>query len=841
MNKIITLVIITFTLNSCALSKAIYLGFGHQQIPDMPLSGERYNAENINGVFPDAVYIKTRTQTFNTYHYYMLHENRIWYKSIDPQAEPKNWILFAETGLPRTANSIIEISADADELTAFSAEGKIYAYRFDITIMLKANLWIDKHGWPDAEEFFLDQRTSKNLSWAIGRRNAHVQYHEDIFGNQHNWGITGISTIYMLLEDGQEICYGDSGLPGDFSRNFIGPERGAFKAVSLSASASTMFVINETGEMYTRLADFDTSGCDPMFFNYTYTPYKSEISGTNHLSAFSEWGLPSEDWRSQPRVPLTGKAAITRHITILQNGQGNSARELRIAGLNEEGKTGYWTKQIFDDSWEFIITPLYFFEDAVLASADTLDISVIGMRGQSLDKSYAGFWWNGNEREIGLEYRIPNFNILEGECDLIITRREESCVLKLHPLEMWTYHRRDYLPGRTGSPKIFLVTLEIPENAFESLNDEFKNILTAKFSAYHHKLFHYTIAASDNYIIFREFDQNDSLVFLTDGTISTYYSELHAGSYINNFGEVQRYFSQELMINENTVFTLETLTEKIALNRQFIGELEYKIRVLKWSQLTAFKINAGYIPAHYIISLTPLRFLDTPVRTITAFGEKIVLANSVYTDVTTSSRINLYEKIIEMLETRILCYNDLLRTGSSSGTAETKELTLPPWYSDDISDYWNIAGLPNAITGIFHAPAAANQSIQIPGSLSFVPQQTDKNVSGWFLAIGESNNFSVFLESHNSAKTIYSRRGVSPQERRLQLDCTLYINDGADNESERRIIERCLRPFASGSAGAASRGTSESVNVRITFDGRTLEIREHPARRANTLIFRGTL
>jgi len=836
MNKNLLLIVILISFNSCALSKAIYLGSGYPQSINMQFSSERYNVENINGIFPEAVYIKTRTQTFNTYHYYILYENRIWYKNINPLAEPVNWTLFAETGLPGNVRSIVEISADADELTAICEEGRIYAYRFDITIKLKANSWIDKHGWPTAEQLFFDSRTSKNLSWAVGRRNSHVQHYDDIFGNQHNWGGFGISTIYVLLEDGQEICYSDPGLPSDFSRNFSGPERGAFKAVSLSVSASTMFVINEAGEMYTRLADFDTAGYNPMIFQYTYTPFTSDLTGDSFFSVLNEWGLPGEDWKYQPRIPLEGKAAITRFITILQNGHGNSARELRVAGLNEEGETGYWRKQIFDKTWEFIKAPLYFNEDAILVNANNFETDANGERGQSLDKSYSGFRWNGNEKEIELEYQIPNFNILEGDCYLIITRQNESCTLKLHPLEMWTYHKRDYLPGRTGSPKILLVTLEIPDNVFELISDEFRNILTAKFGMYHHKLFHYIMAASNSYIIFREFNDDNSLIFLTDGTISTHYSQLHAGSYIENFNEVQKYYSQEMIINDNSDLTIDLLTEKIAVNKQFIKELKYQIRVLKWSQLTAFKFNAGYIPAHYIAKITPLRFFNNPIRTVTAFSDKLILANSAYTYTTTNSRINVYEKIIEMLETRILCYNDLLKVVSSGDITEINELTIPVWYSDNITDYWNIAGLPNTIEGIFYTPQAvftAQLPVQITASLTFVQQQSDKNVSGWFFAIGNSSSFSIFMESSNSAKTIYSSRGLSPQERRLQFDCKLYINNSANNAVERDIIERCLQPFIS--------GTSESINVRITFDGRTLEIREYPARRVNPVIFKGIL
>jgi len=851
MRKAIAVFAVSLILSSCAVSKAIYLGTNdYSQRAKSPLTGESYNTENINGDFPDAVHIKTRTQTFNTYHYYILHDNRIFYKNIDKEKEPKDWDLFKGTGLPHSpkpgfakTNAIVEISADADELMALSAEGNIYSYCHDNTLALRSKAWIDRQGWPIAEQFYFDRRTAANRSWALGKRNSHVLYYEDIFGNQHHNGTMEIATIYVLLEGGQEICYGDPGLPSDFSRNFIGPERGAFKSLSLSASASTMFVINEEGEMYTRLVDFDTIGCDPMFFKYTYIPYTSDLPGTSYFSNLNEWGLPAEGWRLQPQIPLAGKAAITSYITILQNGQGNGARELRVAGLNEAGEAGYWSKHIFDNDWEFFAVPLYFGEDTVLVTAKTSGKQ--GERGLPLDKNYAGFRWHGNGKNESWEYQIPNFNILEGDCDFLISSQGEVCTLKLHPLEMWTYSKRDYLPGRTGAPKMFLTTLEIPENAFESLSDAFVQQLTEQFARHHKSLFRYTIAASGNYIIMRELDNHDSLLFLTDGTIPEQYSELHIGNYVQNYGEVQRYFSPELMINRNTQLTQGLLTGKITLNNEFINELKYTIRVLKWSQLTAFKISAGYIPAHYIAKITPLRFVDVPkVRTMTSFGEKLVMANSTYINTITNSRIRVYEKIIEMLETRIICYKDMLKELSNDSSVVQNGFAIPPWYSDNISDYWNIASLPHAITGTFFAHGTGNQSknaalaAQIPAVLSFVHPQSEHNISGWFLAIGESagiqpGSFTIFLESRNSSKIIYSRRGKTPQQRKLQLDCTLYVNDSATTPVERDVIERCLQPSVS--------GISKNMQVRIFFDGKIFEIREYPARRSESLVFKGAI
>jgi len=846
--KIVSLCLSALFMYSCAVSKAIYLSSDDfSQRTGSSLTHENYNTENINNaagsVFPEAVYIKTRTQTFNLYHYYIIHEGLVWYKSIDNKKEPKKWTLLSKKGIPGNTKAIIEISADADELVALSAEGNFYRYFFDMTILFPNNTWLDKQGWPITEQIYFDKRTSKNRSWALGKRNHHVLYYEDIFGNQHHNGTMEIATTYVLLEDGQEICYGDSGLPCDFSRNYSGPERGSFISVSLSASASTMFVINETGEMYTRLADFDTIGNDPMFFKYTYVPYKSDLEGKDYLSNLNEWALPSEDWRSQPRIPLSGNAAITSHITILQNGQGNSARELRVAGLNEKGETGYWNKQIFDDNWNFVLVPLNFSKDTILVTAKTFDKNKKGSRGLSLDKSYSGFSWKNNEMENDLEYTIPNFNILEGDCDLHITWRGETCVLKLHPLEMWTYYRRDYLPGRTGSPKMFLLTLEIPENAFKSLSASFVNILTEKFAKYNKKLFNYVLTASNNYIIIREFSVNNSFIFLTDGTIPAHYSEIHFGRYIENYDDVHRYYSPELTINDNDDLTTEDIKEKIKLNRQFADELDYKIRAMRWSQLASVKLNASYLPAHHIAKLTPLRFIDVPkIRTITSYGRELVLANNAYIHTTTNAAIWLYENIIEMLEIRINCYKEL--------TKKSMAHHLPAYYSENISDYWNIAGLPKTISGTFYSFEAfsntkSKSSLEIPASISIFNPQSDKNISGWFLKIGEdsnqSKNFTIFLESQNSVKNIFSRKGLFPKNKKLQFDGTLFINNSAASPIEKEVIERCLRPLIFPIPNNVLGIINENIKVRIIFDGKTLEIREFPAKRGNSLIFKGTL
>jgi hypothetical protein len=877
MNKVttITALLVSVFLSSCTLSKAVYLGEDICSNKTGPQSAETAR-EDINGVFPEAVYIKTRTQTFNSYHYYLVKDGLIWYKSMDPAKDPKDWTLFQKTGLPHNPwiagfnkpEKIAEISADADELVALSDKGGFYRFCFDKIITRTNNAWLDRQGWPDKEQLYLDRRTAGNLSWALGKRNAHVLYYEDPFGNQHHNGTMEIATTYVLLEDGQEICYSDTGLPVDFSRNYLGPERGAFKAVSLSVSASTMFVINEAGEMYTRLADFDTTGCDPLWFKYTYVSYKSNVPGTNYFSNLNEWGLPAEDWRPQPPVSLAGNAAITRHITILQNGRGNGARELRVAGLNESGETGYWTKAIFDDVWNFKPVPLYFGEDAFLETARAADPRaeqeprtgqddsprpeasprtserVPGMdplanqpagRGPSLDKHYSGYYWrNSRERENAWEYAIPNFNILEGGCDLRITWRNETCTLKLYPVEMWTYLKRNYLPGRTGPPKMFLATLEIPENALDGLSADFSEQLTQKYAKNDRKLFHYTIAASNRYILMWETGHTEPWLVLTDGTLFNQPLEFHRLLSVGNFEEIQRYYSPELAIDRHAVITREELMHKIALNKTFRDEVKYQIRTLKWSQLTAFKFTAGYMPFHYFI--TPLRFVDVPkIRTVTSFGDKLVLTNDMYINAFSTIRMWAYEKIVELLELRLLYYNDLAKELSGTNSPDAAGI-FSLRYSENIADYWDSAGFPRVISGTFFGPGS--KRTQKPAVLSLVRSGAEPELFGWCFVAGESvsaaiadNSFSIFIDPLKNPRIIYSLNRKNPKEKRVQLDCTIYINPGANSPVEQEIIDRMLKPFINGS--------TRGIDARIIFDGNTFEIRQYPARHDNALIFSG--
>jgi hypothetical protein len=223
--------------------------------------------------------------------------------------------------------------------------------------------------------------------------------------------------------------------------------------------------------------------------------------------------------------------------------------------------------------------------------------------------------------------------------------------------------------------------LEIPDSAFDGLSPVFAAELKEKYAKHDRKLFQYTIAASKNFIFMHDIDNNDtdSLLFLTDGSVSSRYADFRQSRLIENSEEARRYRSPELTINNGAAVTHEDLLEKSKLNKAFRNELKYQIRDLKWARFTASRFSAGYLPAHYLVRITPLRFVNVPkLRTITRFGERLILTNSSYIKATSNLRISLCEVIIELLEIRLQRYDDLAKNYLLTDSGKRAATIVPP-------------------------------------------------------------------------------------------------------------------------------------------------------------------
>ncbi|MDD4004635.1 MAG: hypothetical protein PHW69_05460 [Elusimicrobiaceae bacterium] len=264
--------------------------------------------------------IKSAYYTFNTKYQVVSKSGRLYMRA------------FGENGwapVPNQPGKATEISADGDNLIALGPDRSVHYMKFS------SFKWIRKWGKPFSATLVIPDCRS----WAIAHKGPEVGGYEDPAGNFKAISV-GVTTLYMLTKDGQHLKYADPWLPADFKHRISMPMRGRFIAERMSVSASTIFLIGKSGRMFTRLADFDTTGADPaLAYSFTEPGQKTII-------------LPPEDWREQPAI----QGRITSNITIINNGRGNAGRELRVEGVDEAGNGGYYAKQIFGGSWTFVKT-----------------------------------------------------------------------------------------------------------------------------------------------------------------------------------------------------------------------------------------------------------------------------------------------------------------------------------------------------------------------------------------------------------------------------------------------------------------------------------------------------
>jgi hypothetical protein len=707
--SLVTLIAI-FSLSSCftgMVNTRISRVYGDQSADPR----EFIAAGNVNGAFPERVYIKTLTQTFNESHYFLLSENRIWYKSIDPEGDVPAWKLFRETGLPSARlkrgfvkpSAIVAISADANELQAISDTGRIYQYVFDPGLLIQDYFWKDHLGWPEGAPLVVNDLVRGFRSWAVSKRTSSVLWYEDRFGNQHHYGTMGIENSYFLCADGQEIRYTDTGLPSDFSHAILGPERGRFVAESLSASASTMFVIDAAGDMYTRLADFDTLGCDPLFFRYTYRARDYGLPGSNYRSNYTPWGLPSEDWKREPPIPLEGMARVTRRITILQNGKGNLARELRVAGLDRAGRVGYYVKGIGDAAWSFAEAPLLLSErdflDPVAASRSGLT------RGPSSDARYFGVVLRSGTPISDLSLEIPDFNLSEGSCALLVSRNGETARLSMHPVDAWTYFRR-YDPGRDGTAKLMMVTLEIPDGALASLSPEFADAISAVIAPYDREPFAFTAEATEDYLFVHGSKSrmgDMSFFFSADPAAIRVNPDIYRRMALGNDALIAEFSSPELEFDlpESGVLSpdgADMLERVIAKNREFRLRLGDSIRMYSSYRLSSSISGKTYSVFNALSHVTFLYLLDFPkINTVTRHGSAIMKGNQRNAAAMTEAKYWIYRKVIDLLDIRIELYGEMLKA--------SRERLPPPEslarYSETFQGYFRLTGIPGTLSGVW--------------------------------------------------------------------------------------------------------------------------------------------
>ncbi len=629
---------------------------------------------NISGQLPEEVHISTLTQAFCTGYSFCLHNGRIWVKTDDST----QWELFLSTGLPFYKGSkhfakdkwfdppqaICEIACDDDTLMAFDTNGAMYRCYIKDTTPEKPFVWTNGFGWPAKDTFYQLPSVANKRAWAMGVRRQSVLYHEDIFGNQHHYGTMGLETLYFLCENGQEIRFTDSGLPTDLSRSILGPERGSFIARNMSVSADTIFLINDAGEMYTRLIDFDTMGADPMWFKYTYKAYKQNLSGKDYLSNYTEWGLPNEDWHRQPSIPLEGKARLSRFICIFQNGQGNYARELRVAGTDSEGTIGYYHKSLRGQTWSFTPARLSIQEQDFIPGKDAQPKL---LHGKPHEYSYTGHVLKNGQPVAGITCSIPDFTLTtEGSCTLHFDTSDAHTEIPLYLLEVWTYITRNK-PGLDGTPNNFFATPVFEEKQLDTTNKELSHILHTLFGNKNKEIYSLVAEATDQYVEITSTKENDIYTLFLTKYNTALTPQFFKITSIYTQPLIQYYSDDSLVLSPERTYTIDDTSEihqKIQANIKYIESLHNEMEVYKKYYHGAFLFHWGFKTVDVLTTITLInKIVDFPkIKTLTHFGGTIIQKNAEKYKYLLAFQAMSYPYIVELVQKRLDFYQELLET-----------------------------------------------------------------------------------------------------------------------------------------------------------------------------------
>lgn len=710
--------------------------------------------ENINGNFPEHVLIKTRTQSFNLYYEFIIMGGRIYSKPLNDNNA--SWTLFLKTGLPYYKNiqskmrftspeNIIEISADGDSLYASDSKGFIYHVFLSNSSPEKPFIWKKCFGWPKNLSLQQNDLVINNRGWAMGSRRKEVLWHEDIYGNPHHYGTMGLETLYFLTADGQHIRFTDSGLTVDFSRQIRGPENGQFISENIDVSADTIFLIGKNGTMYTRLIDFDTMGSDVMFFNYTYDKVDQKYTGYDYLSNYSPWALPSESWKKH-KITLEGKARLSKYISIHQNGHGNAARELRVAGLNSEGKSGFFKKNITEENWEFVEAEFDIPEEFYLDSIADKAVNKTEC-GISLENKYSGYILK-NDVEIGdIECSLSSMNLTsEEESYLSISNGKESFTTKVFLVEKWTAFRR-YNTGFDGTPRNYFVTFEFNEDDLDNYSETFSNVLKDIFKGKNHKAFEWDAEGTVSYFNISGSGSVDRKLFLQNQDSNRYSicmnktglninQNVYRGSAYVESDLLKKATSSELLLNPDIIYTpynRKEITDKIRSNENYLMELKDDLKQTRDSVRISRVSKDSYNFADLLTRLTLLNRVSFPkIKQMTSHGRNLMLSNyEMYVALAMYKELG-YDTVQNLINVRLESYSNILSEFDKGNMA----VRLPEWLRYSYQEYLKLVGLP-----VFSESGDGNET----SSLNMI--EDTPIVPGYFMICGDGSSYFVIIKN----------------------------------------------------------------------------------------------
>ncbi len=412
-----------------------------QALPDLGLgletaiTGGAPATPEVAATLPDIVHLRDTQESYNDTHYYAVRDGNLYVKA--------NREL---TGVDEPWRHLLQPSCLQDRVTAVSVDGTVilaldqdrWLYTLDTVPYGPLNLgWTRRWGaffWTD-----LGEQIPEDVSaWATSHLSGEDKIYIDSAGREQD--VYGILTVYALRGDGLRITYMDPWLPSDESREVCGPERGTVALAGLSGSGSTVMVISRSGEIYTRLYEFDISGGNSLFFDYSWQDQDGVADPLVQL--------PAPDWIHHPRVP--GK--VTQRLSLRQIAPDTTHRIMRIEGLDDSGHSGYWEKDLSESRWRFTRT------DEALRG--TLLPWTGALRYEPEDSRYSG-------SIDGIDAEVLDFNPYCSPATLRLHIGEGAPLdLVLHSTDGLRQERR--ARGLTAQPHVYRSAIEVPKSLWDA-------------------------------------------------------------------------------------------------------------------------------------------------------------------------------------------------------------------------------------------------------------------------------------------------------------------------------------------------------------------------------------
>jgi hypothetical protein len=404
---------------------------------------------------PKRVDLRGTRQTYNRRYEFVVARGTVFYRSraaVTGIHEP--WDKLDVPGC--IDGRIAMISADDDEMVVVDEDR--WVYTLDGILSDPAYFtWTMRWGPPfwtgSGRRLPLHIRT---WSWSVLSQLEDGTW-RDAAGNDHAVGDFKVSHIWTLGRDGRRLTYLDPWLPRDSSYEMCAPHRGRFRSAGMSASGSTVFVIGRYGDMFTRLYDFDISGADSVFFDYSYDDQRGRPDPAIQL--------PSPAWREQPKIP----GVVTDRISIEKVGASSLHRTLRVEGRRDKrrgSRTGYWQKDLTARRWRFVPT------------GEPLRGHLL--RNPPRDTSGRGLLRSEARRYVGAagtaELTIPDFDVSCSPAHVRVwLATGQRFTMRLHTVDAIRQDTR--ARGLDAEPRLVQGVLEVPARLLRSKDPDVRAFL----------------------------------------------------------------------------------------------------------------------------------------------------------------------------------------------------------------------------------------------------------------------------------------------------------------------------------------------------------------------------